>query len=301
MKNVITFLLLGAGTIATAQTVGPTSSATSGSGTRQPETAFSSTVDQSTAISYIVCSKMRPSQRIQLIDSLGNDLGAKDITSLYEFLKRPTGLQGEDPGVLHFIKNEVFTALRHQSTPPVGLTEVFISISQDARQDTATRDYAVQHLVSWYRGGLLDSPSARVRIRAALEKLAESHDCVAGTALLGLHHLAPLEPAIHTKDLQRIALAMVRSKDSNSASMTTAIQVCAEEHIKEAVPAMEIWARKQGQTTLQRAAISALGMLGGSKEVALLRDLGRSDPLLKAVADQALRRLEHPVASRQSF
>ena len=47
-------------------------------------------------------------------------------------------------------KNEIMNVLRNQNKQPAELAEVLIKIYQDRAQDVVIRDYAVQHLSSWY-------------------------------------------------------------------------------------------------------------------------------------------------------
>jgi hypothetical protein len=255
----------------------------------------------SPAVAYLVSCKTNISQRVYLIHSLGGDLSLSDITALYVFLKSPPELHEANMGALHFIKNEIFTALRNQTTPPPGFTDVLSFISQDARQDIVTRDYAIQHLTSWCEHGLRDAPNAKERVRTVLMETAKENNSIAGTALLGMHHLVIYDSAFKPGDIKSVALGIVQSPEANLAARITAIQVCAEQSITEAIPAIEAFAQKQGQTSLQMSAISALGRLGGPEQSVLLRTLPQKDPALRPVVMAALKQLERTMASRQPF
>jgi hypothetical protein len=86
------------------------------------------------------------------------------------------------------------------------------------------------------------------------------------------------------------------------AARITAIQICAERGIVQALPEIERFAEAHGQTALQLSAIAALGKLGKTQDTALLERLeSRGDVALRPALVAALKRLTPKLASRGSF
>ena len=140
------------------------------------------------AIRLIVSPGRRILERIDRVHSLSTNLNVEEIHDLYAFLTAAPA-KNENLPALHYLKNEIFTALRNQGTFPAGLTEVMIAISEDSRQDLVTRDYALQHLSIWCGEGAEDEAGSAQRIRNTLIQAAQQPTTLAGTALLGLHRL----------------------------------------------------------------------------------------------------------------
>jgi hypothetical protein len=86
------------------------------------------------------------------------------------------------------------------------------------------------------------------------------------------------------------------------AARITAVGICAERGVAQALPEIERLAQARGQTALQLSAIAALGKLGKTEDAALLRRLGRgADMALRPAIESALKRLTPALASRESF
>jgi hypothetical protein len=239
--------------------------------------------------------------RLWAVHSLPSNLGVLDEEVLYQFLKsRPAPNEATLRG-LRFLKNEIFGALQNQADAPPNLTATMIEIYKDQGQDFVTRDYAIQHLVTWYAQGALDSPDARTQIRAILRESVAKNDSIAGTALLGMHRLAKNDPAFTAYEIEDAALKMVQSPEANLASRITAIQVCAERGIAGAAPAIETLAQARGQIALQITAIAALGKLGGPGNLGFLRKTAAENPALRPAASSALHQIGNAVASQHPF
>jgi len=251
---------------------------------------------------YVICHGSNPRQRLNAVHSLSTDLNQAEIKALYEFLESHPGTDRKTWVTLHYLKNDVLTALQNQTEPPQGLADVMVGIYNDPAQDLVTRDYAIQHLITWYSQGAHGGEDARARIRATLLDAAGQNDSIAGTALLGLHRLSKSDPISKSEEIKRIALRLIETTEISPAAKVTAIQVCAEREIVEALPAVEQLAQGPGDMALKVSAISALGRLGGPAQAVLLRHLDlHTDKMFKPAIQSALERLDYKLASRTPF
>jgi hypothetical protein len=230
--------------------------------------------------------------RLNAVHCLGVDLSATEVSALCGFLQQRPGAREKNMLALQLIKNDLLNALMAQKTPPPQLTGVLVEMYRDRQQDFVTRDYAVQHLVTWYELGT-ESPQAKVMACALLTEAAQQETSIAATALLGMHRLAALDPAFKHQEIRQRALEMVRSPGTELAARITAVQICAEEDAVEAVPLIRPLAFGTAPTALRLSAIAALGRLGGNEDFAKLRELERGtvSPLRTAI-EEALRQLQ---------
>lgn len=155
------------------------------------------------------------------------------------------------------------------------------------------RDYAIQHLVSWYEQGATDQPEAKEKIRAILHQATRETNSIAGTALVGMHRLSIDDSDFSRDEINNLALSLAVSAESNPATRLTAIQVCAERGIKAVLPAIESIPQTPGSLPMRLSAIAALGRLGGQQNTAPLRQLeaGQEETLRPALR-AALRHLK---------
>jgi len=244
--------------------------------------------------------KANIAERLSAAHQLGRALTPPQITELYAFLKALPGPQEENLAGLNVLKNDLTSLLQEQTDPPVGLTSALIAIYQNPAQDPVARDYALQHLVTWAEQGAADEPDATARIRAVLRRATQENTSLAGTALLGLHRLSvsgspapPLpESAVSGGEISQTALRMLLSAQQPVAARITAIQVCAEREIPEALLPIQALAQAEGSTAVRISAIAALGWLGGLEQALFLRRLeAESHPDLRPAVQGALRRL----------
>ena len=236
-------------------------------------------------------------ERIRAAHSLGDDLDSEEIGALYSFLKSPAGAEEKGANGLHALKNDILNVLRQQSVPAPGLADMLIGIYRDLAQDGVMRDYAIQHLTTWYDQDAADAPGTREKIRAVLHEATEEKTTIAGTALLGLHRLSAADPAFDQEKISRLALRLACSDDTLAATRITAVQICAERGLREALPTIEALAQTAGCVPLKLSAIAALGRLGGPDQTRHLRQMEdpKDETVLIAVRI-ALRQLEQKEA-----
>jgi hypothetical protein len=260
--------------------------------------------------------------RLSVAHDLGRALSPAQVSELYAFLEALPGPREKNRAGLNLLKNDLVSLLQDQTHPPAGLTGALIAIYRNPAQDPVARDYALQHLVTWYEQGAADAPEAQSKIQSVLRQATQETTSLAGTALLGLHRLItsdsgtlPLaagdavpgadvqwdggpsrfsaEKALKSEEISHTALRMLGSADLPSASRITAIQVCAEREVAEALPVIQALAQTGDGTALRISAIAALGYLGGPEQVVLLQRLdAEPNPALRPALEGALRRLQ---------
>jgi hypothetical protein len=261
-------------------------------------------------------------ERLSAVARLGQDLSCDQICELYAFLKALPGPQERNHAALNLLKNDIVCQLQDQTHPPAGLTATLIEVYRNPAQDPVARDYALQHLITWHEQGAADAPDAKIRIQSVLRQATREDTSFAGTALLGLHRLntggrrlvppaaggllqsasVPSGDSLDRflaggagggEEISQTALRMLASANLPSASRITAIQVCAEREVAQALPAIETLAQAKGGAALRISAIAALGWLGGPEQAALLQHLeAEKDQVLKPAIEGALRRLQ---------
>jgi hypothetical protein len=133
-----------------------------------------------------------------------------------------------------------------------------IGIYRNPAQDPVIRDYAIQHLATWYEQGAPDSPDSKEKIRAVFHNAVKEPNGIAGTALLAMHHLSANDAAFDGTEINELALNLARS--ANLATRITAIQVCSERGLKEVLPGIESIPQKPGSLPLRLSAVAVLGV-----------------------------------------
>ncbi len=217
-----------------------------------------------------------------------DQLSEADVASLLAFLRNP-GLPADwNWERLRAGKNNAMDLLESASPAPPAWLETLIQMARDARHDLIVREYAVQHIASWYKRA-----PQRAEVVGALLDLADGPEPgLAATALVGLCHLAEAAPAIPPAAIRRRALAWTAPEAAPLAQMT-AFQVCARLGAGEARIPVETAARRAGPLSLRVSAISALGTLGAiSSRETLLGLAADSQPEIRKAAAAALLSLD---------
>jgi hypothetical protein len=201
--------------------------------------------------------------RIEAVHQLGNNLTSFQVAALAVFVNSPVTDGAKDAWGLYAVKNDILNVLRAQTTPPADLTRLLIGMYRNRAQDAVMRDYAIQHLSVWHERDDVVSPAERKSIRTVLNEAVRENNSIAGTALLGLHRLAVDLTPSDANELDRIALHLAQSAETETATRLTAIQVCAERGLKEVLPTAEGLAQKTDCIPLQLSAKAAFKRLGG--------------------------------------
>lgn len=247
--------------------------------------------------SIVGATKAGVAERLAAVHGLGRNLTPEEIATLSAFLKALPGPQEENLPALRLLKNDIVNVLRDQTAPPKGFTDTLIEVYRNSVQDNVIRDYAIQHLVAWAGQGLADAPDAQLKVRAVLREATHGSSSIAGTALLGLHRLSASGAASADQVISSQALALARTPDTSPATRITALQVCAERGVSEALPTIESLVRAQDNIALRLSAIAALGRLGGAEHLALLRSMQTEgcealQPAIHAALEQLTEKLK---------
>ena len=248
-----------------------------------------------------------PAVRWAAVRALGQRLNHAEREALYDYLR---GHEAETNGPMRgVLKNDVILALKNQQPPPQELAGVLLGMFYDKEQDPVIRNYALQHLATWY-----DQCAEKTPVLDALWAGTTDADAsIVGTALIGLSRLAqrsadfqsasaggtsfpPVSPVrvadIDGTRLATVASALASGPTGNDLARMTALQVCAELGIKDILPAAVSLAEGAASVPLRLSALAAVGALGGADQAPLLnRLLTSDDPRIQTAARAALRRL----------
>lgn len=245
-----------------------------------------------------------------VIRSLPDDLSAAEVDRLIPLLKARRTSPKIPRGYTLALQNDLLLALRRQKSPPPHLPEILVEILRDRTFDVGLRDYAVQHLASWYEEITLPSgPAAQTQearrelVAIFIEALGEVDTSIAGTALLSLHRLAAADPAIPLPPafVLETAVRFVTDPAVGDLSRITAIQICAERGQSEVLPAVAGLAGSRASLPLRLSALSALGALGKPEHREILASLAAGPPsTLARAAAAALHRFDARSASAAS-
>ena len=221
-----------------------------------------------------------------------------DIDALYSYLltKNPA----DDDQIEQVLKNDLMNELCALKPPPVQFADTLAQLYHDRSQNEVIRDYAVQHLATFY--GEMSTASDDLKRTRSFETgeaasvlwdaLSETDDSIAGTALLGLSRLGQSHTDIDAKQVAEAALKLAEDNQAGELSRITALQVCAKLNVPAALP-LALSAAQPSQTIpLRISAVGALGVLGGAEQVNFLESLIQSgDERLKLPAQHALDRI----------
>jgi hypothetical protein len=203
-------------------------------------------------------------ERLNAVQGLGASLTRAEITALYQFLKSPPGPREKDLPCLYALKNDILNALHNQAPPPRDLVDTLIAIYRDPAQDSVIRDYAIQHLAACCEDRAAVNPAATWRITEVVSEAAHQNSSIAGTALLALHLLPASDAALSQREIDQIAIHLTCDSQAQTSARVTAIQICSERGLRQALPAIERLAQEADCVALRLSAQAALCRLGGS-------------------------------------
>ena len=253
----------------------------------------------SPSVRAVVDARANIRDRLAGAKKLPATLAEPDLQALSAFLLERNALDSDQYG--QALKNYVMDALCELNPPPPQLGDWLAQLYHDRGQDEVLRDYAIQHLATYYEQlGTATSidPQARqgaeTQVQGILwEALSEIDSSIAGTALLGLTRLSDGRPEIDQKQVAAAALQLAGDAATGELTRITALQVCARLDVTNALP-LVAQAVQQGETLSVRiSAVGALGLLGGAEQTSLLDSLANGpEELLKLPARQALKQIQ---------
>ncbi len=230
--------------------------------------------------------------RFKALHAIRADLSQAELDALYRYLRSQSGVDPRDTGFEREFKNELMNQMVGIRPLPRDLSAQLISISQDEKQDPVIRDYAVQHI-----GGVCQ------RVRGDEQQQLQTALWIAagrkGSSTVGTALLALLDLAADKERVAGAALQTVRDPAWGTAARSTALQVCGRLGVTNALPAAIELAQDSPAVVLRISAIAAIGELGGTKELTLLRRWEPdADPLLGRVIKAAEAKIAQRSQSR---
>jgi hypothetical protein len=241
--------------------------------------------------------------RWQAVRGLTFPLTRDEKDAVYGFLQARHAEDGEQLGQV--LKNELLDALCAQMPLPADLADLLARMYRDREQNEVIRDYALQHLFTYYEkveDGV--SAEAATTIRAQIqevfwEALSEVQTSIAGTALLGLSRLAETRRDLNTDRVASAASQLATDAGAGELTRISAVQVCGRLKVVEVLPALKEVAETGSSITLRVSAIGVLGLIGGALELDLLeRILTDTNERLKPAATLAFKRIKHRLAGK---
>ncbi len=192
-------------------------------------------------------------ERLRQVHALPDDLSRTDREAVAHYLK-----YGPNRAIELVIKNDLMNKLRHQQTLPPEWTGVLLDLYADRQQNITVRMYALQHLRPQYEL----TRDAAIR-RAFYEALNETHNEIAGGALLALRYLCTEYPEeFDTALIARRAVEIAQDASVNSPTRVSAVQVAALLKHAEIEPVIRALATEDSASlTLRLSAIAGLGLL----------------------------------------
>ena len=187
------------------------------------------------------------------------------------------------------LKNEVIRALKRQQPALEDLADALMTIFYDKQQDPVVRNYAIQHLSSWYaklaeKNKVLDALWAGT---------TDADPSTQGSALIALKSLAQPRTNMDKRRLGSVACGIARDGKASQVARATALQICAQLGNKEVLPTALALAHEPAGVPLRFSALAAIGALGGSQQVPLLKSLAAADDArIQTAARAALTRLQ---------
>ncbi len=219
---------------------------------------------------FDIASKLSFGRRLEAVHELPADLSPAERAALLAFLKC-----GEDDDNGFVLKNDILNKLREQQVHPEEYVQAMAYLLEDGLLDQVVRDYIVQHLRPCFE----DNPSERPAVKKLLMKArSDRPGGTAAVALLALNSLARDFPSeIDARTVADAAAEIAADPAAPHMSRTSAIQVCAQNGIRESLPAIrELAGDEAVSTALRISAIAAMGRLGGTEDIATLDSIAAS-------------------------
>lgn len=182
------------------------------------------------------------------------------------------------------IRNAVINRLKESSQSAPRLIETLLAVYNDRQgQHAVMRDYAVQHMASWFEEltAARDPAASEVDRRKArlLETLWGAVDeidtSIAGTALLSLDRIRRATPDFPLNRLEEAALRVAEDDGASAMAHLSALRICSRLKVRDVLPIAARLGQSGETPAIRRAALATLNDLGGPEHQRLLQRLRR--------------------------
>ncbi len=233
------------------------------------------------------------------LDLLGSRISEADWKRLHKFLLQADPL--DKIQLNQVLKNRLMDVLCAMDPALPDLGELLRDIYKDPDQNEVVRDYAVQHLATYYQlaDGQIASTEEQTIRDTLWDALAETQTSIAGTALLALNRLSQEFPDINRSQLATQAVSLAKDLTAGELTHVSALQVCARMSLADALP-LAIAAVNSGETVaVKMSAINVIGQTGDAGQIPLLSQfLATADGRLQMAAQTALQKIAVRTGSR---
>lgn len=239
-----------------------------------------------------------------------DSLTADEIDSLYDLLTHsPQPGQEENWWV---VVNEIMEQLRKQGIGKDRYTSSMLSIIRDIDAPEVLRDYAVQHLSQWVtpRAGIIETPSesdpqrveeVATTLGAVITDTTLAHTSIPGTTLMALIDMksggvsdTTLSPVIDS--LQPwFSSTIAGENDVNKITRISAINAVGMLQLQQHSAIVRQLAHSDDtDASIRLNSIAALGSIGSSDDLSVLKAIATSDTRYRHAAKSAINKL-HPL------
>lgn len=223
--------------------------------------------------------------RIKLVNRLPNNLSESEKNALYDYLK--FGPNNRDT---HHLKNDILNELRNQLVPPLELTQVMLEIFYDEKQSMTLRCYALQHMRPWYWEENMRDPAVK---QAFYDGLEQTDNELSGVALLALTYLSEELP----DEFDRVFIAekaalLAGMSEVSELTRVSALDVSSRYgNISSLEIARNILKTERDNVMLRAAACGAIGRLGNTADLDLLKQAQENSPAIRQAINSAQKQI----------
>lgn len=193
--------------------------------------------------------------------------GSEELLML---LRESGATAGMVPNHERALLNEVMNRLRHLEESDSAFADILMEVASDTNRDPGVREYAVQQLLPWHA-----KTDQKAKVEDYLWKCA-GDPAVSSTAILQLHHLNAASSTTLAHPLAPVVIRAMARPDLRDSDRVTLLLVAAESGMAEALPFARDWAGDTADQVVLRAALTAIGKLGGQQELLFLDQLKTS-------------------------
>lgn len=231
--------------------------------------------------------------RLEAVWSLSKPLAPADQDALLNLLSDTRSYTNLELGQQAYFLNEVMNKLRAVGVDPRRLTESLTKMALDESQPNVIRDYAIQHLASFY--GAAGNEAAA--LETFFSVLDQREGTVAGTALRALYRLSERDGSIDRNAVAVSAFRIAGDDSYDIPSRAAALQLCGSlQHAEALLLVRDTAASVDAHRVLRMAALNALGHIGEPQDAEFLQSVARSGGIYARAAraghEQLLKRME---------